>query len=238
MATTARSPKATPKSVRATRKKVVRPALPPALPAVLLPALSAVPIFRLAKEVRRWADTVLGMAGSAAELSLNLAKARARNPGQQAAIDKAGSILRQAREAAGMSTRELGQAIDIDNPELLEQAEVGRVALPFEVILRLAGVLGRHDPATFAMKLARSYNPGLWKALEDLGVGKLVVQAGRERELANIYRANDAARKLSDADFAAVLAHVKTGFDMAVQFRGESVAEAKASAGKAAAQSP
>jgi hypothetical protein len=98
-----------------------------------------------------------------------------------------------------MSTRELGQAIDIDNPELLEQAEVGRVALPFEVILRLAGVLGRHDPATFAMKLARSYNPGLWKALEDLGVGKLVVQAGRTRT-ANIYRANDAARKLSDAD--------------------------------------
>jgi hypothetical protein len=217
MATTARSSK--PKAAGAARKKVARPALPPAAP--VLPALSAVPVFRLAKELRRWADTVLGMAGSAAELSLNLAKARARDPGQQAAIDKAGSILRQAREAAGMSTRELGQAIAIDNPELLEQAEVGRVALPFEVILRLAGVLGRHDPATFAMKLARSYNPGLWKALEDLGVGKLVVQAGRERELANIYRANDAARKLSDVDFAAVLAHVKTGFDMAVQFRGE-----------------
>jgi len=232
MATTAGSSKAKPRPVRAVRKKVARPAVPATSP--VLPVLSAVPVFRLAKELRRWADTVLGMAGSAAELSLNLAKARARNPGQQAAIDKAGSLLRQAREAAGMSTRELGQAIDIDNPELLEQAEVGRVALPFEVILRLAGVLGRHDPATFAMRLARSYNPGLWKALEDLGVGKLVVQAGRERELANIYRANDAARKLSDADFAAVLAHVKTGFDMAVQFRGEAVAEAKTSAGKKA----
>jgi transcriptional regulator with XRE-family HTH domain len=191
--------------------------------------LPTVPIFRLAKELRRWTDTVLGMAGSAAELSLNLARSRISDPKQQAAIDKAGSILRQAREAAGMSTRELGQAIDIDDPALLEQAEIGRVALPFEVILRLAGVLGRHDPATFAMKLARSYNPGLWKALEDLGIGKLVVQAGRERELANIYRANDAARKLSDADFAKVLGFVKSGFDMAVQFRAESsAAERKA----------
>ncbi|MEO7852147.1 MAG: helix-turn-helix transcriptional regulator [Rubrivivax sp.] len=194
-----------------------------AAPKMVLP-LPRVPIFRLAKELRRWTDTVLGMAGSAAELSLNLAKSRISDPKQQAAIDKAGSLLRQAREAAGMSTRELGKAIDIDDPALLEQAEIGRVALPFEVILRLAAVLGRHDPATFAMKLARSYNPGLWKALEDLGIGKLVVQAGRERELANIYRANDAARRLSDADFAKVLGFVKSGFDMAVQFRGESKA--------------
>ncbi len=198
--------------------------------AVALP-LPTVPIFRLAKELRRWTDTVLGMAGSAAELSLNLARSRISDPKQQAAIDKAGSLLRQAREAAGMSTRELGQAIDIDDPALLEQAEIGRVALPFEVILRLAGVLGRHDPATFAMKLARSYNPSLWKALEDLGIGRLVVQAGRERELANIYRANDAARKLSDADFAKVLTFVKSGFDMAVQFRGEVVAEGKPKGG-------
>lgn len=207
------------------------------VPRAALP-MPTLPIFRLAKELRRWTDNVLGMAGSAAELSLNLAKSRTSDPKQQAAIDKAGSLLRQAREAAGMSTRELGQAIDIDDPALLEQAEVGRVALPFEVILRLAGVLGRHDPATFAMKLARSYNPGLWKALEDLGIGRLVVQAGRERELANIYRANDVARQLSDADFARVLGFVKGGFDMAVQFRHESAAgsaPARAKAGSAKA---
>jgi len=41
----------------------------------------------------------------------------------------------------------------------------------------------------------------------------------RERELANIYRGYDAARRLSDEDFAAVLAFVKTGFEMAVDFR-------------------
>jgi hypothetical protein len=90
------------------------------------------------------------------------------------------------------------------------------------VILRLAGVLGRHDPVTFAMNLARTYNPALWKALDDLGIGRLAVQAGRERELANIYRANDAARRLSDKDFAAVLGFTRAGFDMAVAFRGDS----------------
>jgi transcriptional regulator with XRE-family HTH domain len=232
MATTARSPKPRPKATRSGTRKAAD---------VVLPVLPAVPVLQLGKELRRWADTVLGLAGSAAEMSLNMAKARARKPGQQAAIEKAGSILRQAREAAGMSTRELGKAIKIDNPELLDQAEIGRVALPFEVILRLAGVLGRHDPATFAMKLARSYNPGLWKALEDLGVGRLVVQAGREREVANIYRANDAARKLSDADFAKVLGFLKSGFDMAVQFRGEAAADPSVSrktpGGKAGAKS-
>jgi len=174
------------------------------------PAASATPVRRIAQELRRWTDTVLGIAASATDLSLNLVKARARKPGQQAAIKKAGAMLRQAREAAGITTQELSRA----------RAEVGKAALPFEVILRLAGVLGRHDPVTFIMKLARSYYPQLWQALDDLGIGRLAVQAGRERELANVYRANDAARRLSDAEFAAVLGFVKSGFDMAVSFHG------------------
>jgi len=189
-------------------------------PSASAPSITA-PMFRAAKELRRWADAVLGAAGAAAELSLHLAKARASAPRQQAAIEKAGSMLRQARETAGMTTAELSQAVDLADPALLDQAEVGKVALPFEVILRLAGVLGRHDPVTFAMTLARTYNPTLWKALDDLGVGRLAVQAGRERELANLYRANDAARRLSDQDFAAVLEFTRAGFEMAVSFRGD-----------------
>lgn len=177
------------------------------------------PILKIARELRRWTDTVLGIAGSATDLSMGMAKATARTPGQKTVIEKAGSLLRRARETAGMTTQELGSAIDLSDASLLELAENGKAALPFEVILRLAGVLGRHDPATFTMKLTRSYNPDLWKALDDLGVGRLVVQAGRERELANIYRGCDAARRLSDQDFAAVLDFVKTGFEMAVAFR-------------------
>jgi hypothetical protein len=49
-------------------------------------------------------------------------------------------------------------------------------------------VLGRNDPISFALKLTRSYSSGNCKALDDLGVGKLVVQAGRERDFANRLR--------------------------------------------------
>jgi len=62
----------------------------------------------------------------------------------------------------------------------------------------------------------RAYNPELWKTLEQLGVGKLVMQAGRERELANIYGANDQARHLDDADFARVVEFTRQAFDVTV----------------------
>lgn len=191
----------------------------------------AASMFDVAQQLRRWTDNVLGIAGSAGELSLNVAKARASEPRQQQHLEKAGSMLRQAREGAGLSLRELSEAVAIADPRALEQAEVGKAALPMEVILRLASVLGRRDPVPFAMKLARTYNPQLWKALDALGIGSLVALAGRERELANLYRANDDARRLSDADFAEVLAFTKTGFDMTVKFRvGEPRAARRAKA--------
>ena len=194
----------------------------------------AVSMFDVAQQLRRWTDNVLGITGSAGELSLNLAKARAQEPRQQQSLEKAGSMLRQAREAAGLSLKELSAAVAIADPRTLEQAEVGKAALPMEVILRLASVLGRRDPVPFAMKLARTYNPQLWKALDALGIGSLVALAGRERELANLYRGNDDARRLNDADFADVLAFTKTGFDLAVKFRVGTPAERAARRAKAA----
>jgi transcriptional regulator with XRE-family HTH domain len=173
----------------------------------------------LTRGVRRWAGTALGMANTAVDLSVNAATLAARTPGQRAAVAKAGKLIRQAREAAGMSLQEVGAAIDLSDPELLGLAESGRVALPFEALLRLAAVLGRHDPLTFALQVTRNTNPGLWSALEGIGLGKLVVQGGRERELANIYRGNDAARALSDAEFARVVEFTRQAFDMATQFR-------------------
>jgi DNA-binding XRE family transcriptional regulator len=101
------------------------------------------PVLRVAQELRRWADTMLGVAGSAADLSMTVTRARARGPGQKAAIEKAGALLRRARQAAGLTTQELGAAIDLSDASLLDQAERGKVSLPFEVILRLAGILGR-----------------------------------------------------------------------------------------------
>ncbi len=93
------------------------------------------------------------------------------------------------------------------------------MALPFEIILRLASVLGRNDPISFVMRFTRSYNPDVWKTLESLGIGRLAVQAGREREFANLYRASDAARRLSDEEFAEVLKFTQAAFALAVAFR-------------------
>jgi transcriptional regulator with XRE-family HTH domain len=197
-------------------------------PAVAAGFPGADAVQRIAQGLRRWTDTALGVAGGATELSLNLARARSRDPKHKAAIDKAGKLLRESRETIGLSTQELGQAIDLSDPELLAQAEQGKTVLPFEIVLRLASVLGRHDPVTFTMQLARSYNPTLWQAMQDLGIGKIVVQAGRERELANLYRGNDAARRLSDEDFAAVLDFVGEAFAMAVRFRSATPAQRKA----------
>mgnify|MGYP003435487591 CR=1 FL=1 len=56
--------------------------------------------------------------------------------------------------------------------------------------------------------------------LENLWIGRFAVQAGREREFANIYRGSDAARRLSDVEFAAVLSFTRAAFEMALAFRG------------------
>ena len=197
---------------------------PPAASTDLVFAAVA-PMLKVAQQLRRWTDGVLGLVGPAGELSLNLAKAGTKGPRQLQAIEKAGSLLRQAREGAGMTTKELGKVIDLDDPHLLEQAERGKAALPMEVILRLASALGRHDPVTFAMKLSRTYNPLLWKALDELGIDRMVALVGREREMANLYRANDDARRLSDADFTEVLHFTKTAFDMGVKFRVQPTAK-------------
>jgi transcriptional regulator with XRE-family HTH domain len=176
---------------------------------------AAQPVMALARQVRSWADTAWGLAGSAADMSLAIAKSSV-GPRRRVTIEKAGALLKGMRETAGLTAQELGRAINLRDASLLEQAESGRIVLPFEIILRLAAVLGRRDPVAFVMKLTRSYNPELWKALEDLGVGRLVAHAGREREFVNIYRSRDEARRLTDAQFARVLAFVAAAFELAL----------------------
>ena len=188
----------------------VRKAAPPADTSTLVD---------LAQQVRSWTDTVLGVAGAAADVTLGAAKMMLPKPGQRAALEKTGAVLRRMRETAGMSIDQVGNAIDLKDPALLELVENGKVALPFEIILRLASVLGRNDPISFVMRFTRSYNPDVWKTLESLGIGRLALQAGREREFANLYRASDAARRLSDEDFAEVLKFTQAAFAMALAFR-------------------
>lgn len=187
----------------------------PVQPRATEPALMS-----LARQVRGWADNVINIAGSAADMGLALAQSRASDPKQKASISRAGKQLRRWRETAGLTLEEVSQAVGLGDARLIEQAEGGLVALPFEVVLRLAGILGRRDPLPVAMALTRQYNPDLWKALESIGVGKLVVQGTRERELANIYRGCDAARALDDEQFAAALTFTRQAFEMAVAFSG------------------
>lgn len=190
-------------------------------------------LMTLARDLRSWTDFVLGIANTAADLSFRVASSRLTKPSHKAAVEKAGGLFRDLRESAGLTLGDLGQAINLKDTSLLEQVEGGKVGLPFEIILRLAGVLGRNDPIPVAMKLTRTYNPKLWATLESLGVGKLAVQAGREREFANLYRASDAARQLNDEEFAAALKFVRASFEAALVFRGETV-----KAGKAAVSPP
>ena len=173
----------------------------------------------LAQQLRSWTDSVLGIAGAAADVTMGAAKLMLPRPEQRRALEKAGAVLRQTREAAGMSVNEVGNAIDLKDPALLELVENGKIALPFEIILRLASVLGRNDPISFVMRFTRSYNPDVWKTLESLGIGRFALQAGREREFANLYRGNDAARRLSDEEFADVLEFTRAAFEMALAFR-------------------
>jgi transcriptional regulator with XRE-family HTH domain len=194
-------------------------------PAGTAPAAAPVPELPLAgvaTQVRAWTDSVLGIASAAADASLSAAKAILVKPEQRAALEKTGAVLRGMREAAGLSVKEVGEAIDLKDPTLLDLVEHGKVALPFEIILRLASVLGRNDPISFVMRFTRSYNADIWHTLEGLGIGRFVVQAGREREFANIYRGSDEARQLDDREFAAVLAFTRAAFDLAMTFRAGS----------------
>jgi transcriptional regulator with XRE-family HTH domain len=140
---------------------------------------------------------------------------------------RTGAALKRLRTAAGLTVTEVGVAINLKDPSLIEAWENGRIAVPFEIILRLAAVLGRNDPIGFVMKFTRASNPDLWRALDYLGVGKLLIQSAREREFANIYRSDDEARKLTDKEFAEVLTFTRAAFEMALAFRGRSGAARK-----------
>jgi transcriptional regulator with XRE-family HTH domain len=128
----------------------------------------------------------------------------------------AGRYLRELRELAGLTLDELSEAIELSDHSLLLAVEKGTATLSFELILRLSALLARNDPVPFIAKLTRSYNPALWKLLEGWGIGRIPVQLERERRFVNVFRAHDAARKLSDASFEHVLDFTRAAFEMAL----------------------
>lgn len=83
----------------ATKKTVNPPRTAPRSPDV--------PMAALAQQVRSWADTLLGMAGSATDLGLKITEARVQGPARRAAVAKAGRQLKSWREGAGLTVSDL-----------------------------------------------------------------------------------------------------------------------------------
>jgi transcriptional regulator with XRE-family HTH domain len=135
---------------------------------------------------------------------------------------EAGAYLRELRELAGLTRRELSDALQLRDQSLLKAVENGTATLSVELILRLASILARHDPVPFITKFTRTYSPELWRVLEDWGVGRLPLHFEREREFINVYRRHDAARKLSDEGFEKVLDFTRAAFEASLHFIAES----------------
>jgi len=169
-----------------------------------------------AAQIRSVAGQVLEWAGTAAEVAVVMTKPLIKDPASRKAVAAAGRFLRDARETAGFSTDELARAIRLDDQKILELAESGKIAIPFEIILRIASLLARNDPIPFVMALSRGYAPGVWKAIEQVGVGRLLLQTAREHEFINIYRSRDSLRALSDREFAQLLGFVASAVDTTI----------------------
>ena len=140
------------------------------------------------------------------------------SPTQRALMREAGLTLRDLREVAGLTLTDLDAALDLKDHSLLAAAERGTATLSFELILRLAGLLARHDPLPFIMKFTRAYYPELWKILEEWGPARVPIHLEREHQFLNIYRRHDSARNLSDQAFEEVVKFTQAAFELALQF--------------------
>lgn len=140
---------------------------------------------------------------------------------QSSAMAETGASLRDLREVAGLTIQDLGEALNLKDNSILEAVENGTATLSFDLTLRLASLLARHDPVPFIIRALRTYNPEAWKLLDDWGVGTIPLHIERERQFMSIYRGNDSARELSDEGFQKVLNFTDAAFEMAIQFAFE-----------------
>jgi transcriptional regulator with XRE-family HTH domain len=152
---------------------------------------------------------------SAAGVSMRVGRAMLQ-PERLEMMRETGSYLRDVREFAGLTLMELSEALDLEDKTLLEAVENGTATLSFEAILRIAALVARHDPIPFVMRMTRTYNPAVWRILDDWGVGRVTLQFERERQFVNLLRRHDGARKLSEEGFAKVLDVTRASFEMAL----------------------
>lgn len=122
-------------------------------------------------------------------------------PERLEAMADAGHFLRDARETAGLSIKDLADSIDLNDRSVLEAIESGDRIMPLEPMLRSVALLARHDPIPFLIKFMRTYNPALEKTLEQLGMLAVPKQFERERRFVNLMRQHDQLRTLSDDEY-------------------------------------
>jgi transcriptional regulator with XRE-family HTH domain len=167
-------------------------------------------------------------------------------PERLEAMAEAGRFLRDARETAGLSIKDLADSIGVSDRAMLEDIERGETIMPLEVMLRAASLLARHDPIPFMIKFMRTYNPALEKTLEQLGVLALPKQYERERRFVNIVRQHDDLRGLSDDEYQRFIHYMESSCNLVLDVmlkekeanatgrRAKAKPRAPATAGKAA----
>lgn len=144
-----------------------------------------------------------------------------KTPERLQLMGEAGKALKDMRETAGLTIEDLGSAIDLDDPSIIKAVEEGKVALPIDIMVRLASYYSRNDPVPFIMRFSRTYHPMLSELLNKTGVDRLMIKAEREMKFIKIYRNVDAARELSDEGFDRVLEFTRQAFLMAMHFVAE-----------------
>ncbi len=138
-------------------------------------------------------------------------------PERLEAMAEAGHFLRDAREMAGMSVKELAESLGVKDKSMLEDIESGQTIMPLELMLRSASLLARHDPIPFLIKFMRNYNPALEEKLENLGVLALPKQYERERRFVNLYRQHDVLRSFSDEEYDRFIHYIQSSANLVLE---------------------
>ena len=135
-------------------------------------------------------------------------------PERLEAMAEAGRFLRDARETAGLSLKELADSLGVSDNRVLEDVESGESIMPLELMLRSTALLARHDPIPFLIKFMRTYNPALEDKLEQWGVLSLPKNFERERRFVNIYRQHDSLRGLSDEEHERFIEYMNSSTEL------------------------
>jgi transcriptional regulator with XRE-family HTH domain len=135
-------------------------------------------------------------------------------PERLEAMAEAGHFLRDARETAGLSIRELTEALGVKDDNLLQDIESGDRIMPLELVFRSASLIARHDPIPFLIKFMRTYNPALGNTLDQWGIMALPMQYERERRWINLYRQHDVLRSLTDDEYDRLIDYVDSATNL------------------------